>query len=111
MSSGLLSQPLEVVIVGAGERNELYASFQKVRPDLLKIVGVVDPNKVRRRIFSKEYEIPSENCFENIDQLLSLEDRLGDAAINGTMDQLHVSTSIPFQFVKDSPNDVKAGKI
>lgn len=90
-----VSQPLEVVVVGAGERSELYATYQDRRPDQLKVVGVVDPNEVRRKRFISKFDIPEENSFDSLEEFLRLQENLGAAIFNGTMDHLHVPTTIP----------------
>ena len=46
---------ITAIIVGAGHRALGYASYAKTYPDKLKIVGVADPNKLRREMVSKEY--------------------------------------------------------
>ena len=42
------ARPLEAVIVGAGHRSVLYASYAEKAPEDLRIVGVVDPWDERR---------------------------------------------------------------
>ena len=96
MSSGETSvrSPITAVIVGAGHRSLLYASYAKRHPDQLRIVGVVDPDPVRRRHTADLYRLREDQCWETVEQLVS-RPRLADAAINGTMDTLHVRTSLP----------------
>ncbi len=89
-----LGQPLSAVIVGAGHRSLTYASFAQNNPDRLKIVGVADPNPLRRAQIQKLYNLPDEALFESAQALASVP-RFADAVINGTMDQLHVATSLP----------------
>ncbi len=87
-------QPLSAVIVGAGHRSLAYASFALHSSDQLKIVGVADPNPLRRAQVQKLYNLPDGALFESA-QALAAVPRFADAAINGTMDQQHVATSIP----------------
>lgn len=89
-----MSQPVTAVIVGAGHRALVYASYAKHRPDQLKIVGVADPNPQRVRQVAEMYGIPPERCFRSAEELASVP-RFADAVINGTMDRQHVPTSIP----------------
>ncbi len=86
--------PLTAVIVGAGHRATVYASYAQRSPDELKIVGVADPMAHRREYVAKLYDIPAERCYESAEALAAVP-RFADAVINGTMDHHHVPTSIP----------------
>lgn len=88
-----LGAPLKAIIVGAGHRSMLYASYAKLHPDELQITGVVEPDIVRRTVVSQQYDLAPQRCFSSLDELPSagIEAQL---AINGTMDSLHVPTSI-----------------
>ena len=90
----MTTPPLTAVIIGAGHRSLTYASYAHHQPDRLRIVGIADPNPVRRAIAVAQHNIPPERQFESAEQLASLP-RFADAAINGTMDQQHVPTSLP----------------
>jgi len=87
-------KPITAVIVGAGHRSLLYGSYALEHPDQFKIVGVVDPNPVRRDQACEMFSIPQENIFASIDELLE-RPLIADAVINGTMDSLHVPLTIP----------------
>lgn len=88
------TKPVSAIIVGAGHRALIYADLALSHPELLKIVGVADPNPVRRANAAKRYHIPDDMLFENADKLAS-KGKIADAIINGTMDELHLETSIP----------------
>ncbi len=90
----VLGQPLSAVIVGGGHRSLTYAFFAQNNPDKLKIVGVADPNPLRRAQIQKLYNLSDESLFESAEALAEVP-RFADAVINGTMDQQHVATSIP----------------
>jgi predicted dehydrogenase len=57
-------------------------------------VGVVDPNEIRRQKAAEIFNIPAEHCWQSVEELVSLP-KMADAAINATMDSIHVETSIP----------------
>lgn len=90
-----LSSPITAVIVGAGHRSMLYASYANIAPDALRIVGVVDPDEVRLKEAAARYGIPPERCYHSVEALVGSGERIADAAINGTMDHQHVATTIP----------------
>jgi len=86
--------PVTAVIVGAGHRSLVYAGYARKRPDQLAIVGVAEPDEQRRRRAAELFGIPPERCFASAEELAAVP-RFADAAINGTMDRLHVPTSLP----------------
>lgn len=89
-----LSNPITVVLVGAGHRSEWYGKYTLEHPDEMKVVGVADPNPIRRESFQKLFGFPKENCFHDAEELTK-RGKIADAVINGTMDNIHVSTSVP----------------
>lgn len=88
------SKPVTAVIVGAGHRAFVYSELAKTNPDLLKIVGVADPNPVRRKKAMEYFGFSEDMCFDSA-QALAEKGRLADAVINGTMDEQHLETAIP----------------
>lgn len=84
--------PLRVVLVGAGHRTLLYSSYADQAPDRLQVVGVVDPDPVRRRQAADRHAITAEHQWATLDDLPEA-GLVADAAINGTLDALHVPTS------------------
>lgn len=89
-----MSKPVTAVLVGAGHRGVLYASYAKRAPEELKIVGVADPNPQRRQHVAELFDLTSDQCYESAQELAD-GPQVADAVINGTMDKDHVPTSIP----------------
>ena len=89
-----MTSPLKAVIVGAGHRALIYASYAKQYPDELQIVGVADPIEGRRELVARLYNLPPERCYSTADALAA-QPRFADVAINGTMDHQHLATSLP----------------
>lgn len=87
-------KPVTAIIVGAGHRAFVYSKLAKTDPDKLKIVGVADPNPVRRQKAMEEFGFGEDMCFESADDLAK-KGKLADAIINGTMDEQHLVTSVP----------------
>jgi len=81
-----------VILVGAGHRAVGYAGYSRMRPDELRVVGVVDPDPVRRAAAAAEFAIPADRQYRYVEDLPAAP--LARAAINGTMDALHVPTSL-----------------
>ncbi len=89
-----MSNPITAIVVGAGHRAVLYASYAIANPNELKIVGVADPDPIRREALKKTHGFSDEMCFCGADELAE-KGKLADAIINGTMDKQHVETAIP----------------
>ena len=86
------NSPVTAIIVGAGHRALVYSELAKTNPEQLKIVGVADPNPVRRRHCMKYFGFSEDMCFESA-QELAKKGRLADTIINGTMDEQHIETA------------------
>jgi len=89
-----MTAPFRAVIVGAGHRALLYASFARRHPDELRIVGVADPLPHRRAQAARLFDLPDTCQYESAEALAAVP-RFADFAINGTMDHQHVSTTLP----------------
>ena len=89
-----MDKQINVVLVGAGSRADKYASESLHYPEKLKVVGIVDPDPVRRELIREKYAVEQHNCFTSVEEFVQRE-KFADAVINGTMDHLHVSTSVP----------------
>lgn len=86
--------PLRVIVVGMGVRSMIYSSVALTNPELLQIVGVVDVDPKRREYARLTFGLDDERCFRTVEELVAVP-KFADAVINGTMDRLHVSTSLP----------------
>lgn len=87
-------RPRSCILVGAGHRTLLYASYALSHPDELEVVGVADPVPLRREQAVKTFGLSSKRCFASADELAD-RPRLADFVINGTMDHQHVPTALP----------------
>jgi len=88
------NSPITAIIVGAGHRALIYSELAKTNPELLKIVGVADPDPVRRKHCMEYFGFGKDMCFESAQELAE-KGKLADAVINGTMDEVHIETSVP----------------
>lgn len=88
------NKPVTAIIVGAGHRAFVYSELAKTNPEQLKIVGVADPNPIRRKKAMEYFGFSKDMCFESAEELAKRE-KLADAVINGTMDEQHLETAVP----------------
>lgn len=89
-----MNKKLTAVIVGAGHRAMLYASYAQHHPEELEIVGVVDPSPGRREQAAGVFKLTPAQCFPSVEAFVATP-KVADFVINGTMDRLHVPTSLP----------------
>ena len=83
---------ITAVVVGAGNRGLIYASYASDHKDELKIVGVVDPNAVHASDVAKLYDIPASGIFYSVDDFIKSGFKC-DLVINATIDSLHYEIS------------------
>lgn len=85
---------ITAVLVGLGHRGVGYATYADSHPNELQIVGIAEPDEVRRARYAARFGVPPENCFENAESLAAVQ-QFADIAINGTMDEIHIETTLP----------------
>lgn len=88
------NKPLKTIIVGGGHRSLTYAQLAEIESDKMEIVGVADPDEFRRQMIAERFGIPEDRCFASSEELAQVP-KFADAVINGTMDHIHVDTTIP----------------
>ena len=86
-------EPITAVVLGAGSRGEIYASYAREHPEELKIVAVAEPREDRRRLLARAHGIPEENCFASWEELLA-RPRMADAAFVCTLDDQHTRPAV-----------------
>lgn len=89
-----MKRPLKTIIVGGGHRSLTYAQLAELESDKMEIVGVADPDDHRRNSIAQRFGIPPKRCFNTAEELACVP-KFADAVINGTMDHIHIQTTIP----------------
>lgn len=83
-----VSKPVTAIVIGAGARGSVYASYSEQYPSSLQIVGVSDINPIRRQQMQDKYQIPSNHCFGDFNEVFKVA-KFADAVIISTPDNLH----------------------
>ena len=86
--------PATVIGIGAGHRTFGYSTYALDHPDKMKVVGIAEPDPIRRKRYAQVHGIPKEMQFKSFEELTN-RPPLAQAVINGTMDQLHHRSTIP----------------
>ena len=86
--------PATIALVGAGVRGRLgYGDYCLRHPDRVQAVAVAEPDTERRERFAREHAIPVSRRFAGWAELLA-SDRLAEAVIVATPDQVHAEPAI-----------------
>ncbi|KAJ8257646.1 hypothetical protein GJAV_G00188130 [Gymnothorax javanicus] len=88
-----MPSPVTVIVVGAGNRGEMYAQFAIVHPHRMKVVGVADPRVFARKKLQAEHSIAEENVFEDW-RCIAERQKFADAALICTPDRLHKDPAV-----------------
>ena len=83
-----LNKPVTAILIGAGNRGNVYADYALIHPDELKITGIAEKDAVRNGRFARKHAISAENRFYNWTDVFERE-KFADAIIIATPDQLH----------------------
>ena len=83
-----IQKPVHAILIGAGHRGTIYASYALKYPKELKIVAVADVNPQRRKKTATEHTIPADHCFTDWKDVFALK-KFADAVIIATPDFLH----------------------
>ena len=84
---------LKTVIVGYGNRGQVYGEFSINEPERLEIAAIVDPNPFKLQEAKEKYNLKDNQLFANWKDFLAAKIE-ADFIINSTMDQYHYETAI-----------------
>ncbi len=83
----------KIILIGAGQRGMAYTNYAVDHPDEFKVVGVADPNPVRRNFIKDKHGVPEENCY-NYWQDIFKREKFADLAMICTQDRDHVNSAL-----------------
>lgn len=87
------SKKIRTVIVGYGNRGQVYADYSLDCPEELEIAAVVDPNERKLCEAKKRYDLSDEKLFKTLEEFLAAHIEC-DFVVNATMDQIHYETAM-----------------
>ena len=90
-----MKNEITAILVGAGHRAREAAIEGLKYSKNFKVVGVVDPDEHVLKICRELCGVPKDHCYKHINEVLK-QGKIADCIINGTMDHLHIETSLPF---------------
>ena len=81
-------KPIQVILIGAGNRGTTYTDIMAEMPEKFQVVAVAEPIESRRNHIKELHHLPADRCFTHYDQLLAL-GKIADLAVIATMDRQH----------------------
>ena len=84
---------LTAVVIGYGGRGSTYARYAMEHPEELDIVGVAEPNPIRRETAQKRHNIPENRLYLTWEDLAA-QPKMADFAIVSTQDNMHYAPAL-----------------
>ena len=81
------------VVVGYGNRGQVYADYSFDRPEEFGVAAIVDPNPFKLKEAQKRYGLSDDRLFATFEEFLVAKVPC-DFVINATMDQYHYETAM-----------------
>ena len=88
-----MTKPIETIIVGAGGRGNAYGNFAMQHPQELSVIGVAEPDEVRRDRMVTRHDIAPNMIFNDWESLLETNEKRASSIINCTMDRDHYDST------------------
>lgn len=89
----MTSQPLDIVILGAGARGTFsYGQYALDHPDEVRVVAVAEPDEAKRVRFARRHSLPPDRVFARWDELVVAE-QLAPALVCALPDRDHVGAA------------------
>ena len=91
-----MSKFINCILVGAGSRGVIYASYFLSNPELGKIIAVAEPDDFKRDKIAQIHHIAGQSNIVNDWRQLAQRPKFADAVIIATPDALHCQPAIAF---------------
>jgi len=93
-----MQQPLEIAVLGAGDRGfHAYGAVARKHSDRIRFIAVAEPNPKRRLKFAKTFKLSAAYCFGDWQELLNhkqLAAKPNIAILNTLQDTLHLQPTM-----------------
>jgi len=84
---------IKAIVVGFGNRGEVYADYSLQSKNELEIVGICDPSSFKLKLAKEKYHLNDDQLYSSVDELVNKHPE-ADIIINATMDQDHYKTGM-----------------
>ena len=86
-------KPITAVVLGAGSRGSIYASYAKEHPEELQIIAIAEPRQDRLEMLADEVGVGVQYRFTSWEDLLA-QPKLADCAFICTLDDDHTAPAL-----------------
>ncbi|XP_050953325.1 uncharacterized protein zgc:154075 isoform X2 [Labeo rohita] len=93
MGSAIMSSPVDVIVVGAGNRGDNYSGYAVIFPDRMRVVGIADPRDFPRKKLQARHKVADENTFNDW-RCIAEREKFADAVLICTPDRLHKDPAV-----------------
>jgi predicted dehydrogenase len=90
----MIMPAVDTIIVGAGGRGNAYGKFALEYPDELNVVGVAEPDELRRNRLVTFHDIAPDMIFNDWESIVNNGNKLASTIMNCTMDRQHYSSTM-----------------
>ncbi|XP_059396279.1 4-carboxy-2-hydroxymuconate-6-semialdehyde dehydrogenase-like isoform X3 [Carassius carassius] len=91
--SAIMSSPVDVIVVGAGNRGENYSNYAVIFPERMRVVGIADPRDFARKKLQARHKVADENTFNDWHCIVEKE-KFADAVLICSPDRLHKDPAV-----------------
>lgn len=84
---------ITAIVIGLGDRGNVYSDFALSYPNRLKIVGAADIDDTKRYHFSNKFKLSSDQIFHSWEEMLE-DKKIADVVIITTPDPIHFDPAI-----------------
>lgn len=90
-----MTRAVSLIVLGAGSRGNVYASYALKYPERAQVVAVAEPRQDAREDFASKHHLTESQCFKDWRDLAS-QPKMADAVIITTQDRMHTEPSLAF---------------
>ena len=79
---------IKTIMIGAGQRGNAYSEYALHSPEDFQVVGVAEPDDIRRKYYQKKFSLADEHCLKSWRDVFK-RDKWADAVMICTQDAMH----------------------
>ncbi|XP_051518525.1 uncharacterized protein LOC127420351 isoform X1 [Myxocyprinus asiaticus] len=91
--SPIMASPVDVIVVGAGNRGTNYSDYAVIYPNRMRVVGIADPRDFARKKLQQRHKVSDENTYDDW-RCIAEREKFADAVLICTPDRLHKDPAV-----------------
>jgi predicted dehydrogenase len=89
-----MPEPLRTVLIGCGNRGQMFGRMCRDLGDMARIVALADPRDDWRALEAKNNDIPPEHAYRSFEEALGADSPTADLAIIAASDRVHYAAAM-----------------